>query len=288
MDRMDSTLKRHLDRLCKTYGKTYLTTDPLEFVHRYKTDEDREIAGLITSSLAYGRVDGIKRSVEAVLAAMGKSPYRFTMRFDPRKDKERFAGFIHRFNKAEDIRCLVYFIRQMIKESGSIGNFFLKGHSQNAPDIKNGLAAFSKGALSLDTAGIYGSRRLPKNAGVKFFFPSPDDGSPCKRLNLYLRWMVRRNDGLDLGVWKGVDPSKLIIPLDTHIARISRNIGLSKRATPDWKMAAEITAALRRFDARDPVKYDFAICRLGIIDACPRRKAADKCAACKIKAVCVL
>lgn len=288
MNMTDSMLKKHLDKLYQTYGKAYLTTDPLEFVHRYKTAEDREIVGLIATSLAYGRVDGIKRSVEAILAAMGRSPYAFTMGFDPRKDKERFAGFTHRFNRAEDVRCLIHFIRQMIKACGSIGGFFMKGYSKDAPDIKDGLTAFSKGALGLDTAGIYGRQRLPKGAGVRFFFPSPVDGSPCKRLNLYLRWMIRRPDGLDFGIWKGVDPAKLIMPLDTHIARISRNIGLTRRSTPDWKMAAEITTSLRRFDAGDPVKYDFAICRLGIIDACPKRKDAGKCDACQIRDICVL
>jgi len=288
MDKTRPSLKTRLDILCKTFGKAYLTTDPLLFVHRYKTGPEREIVGLITSSLAYGRVDGIKRSVEAVLAEMGSSPYDFTMQFDPRKDKERFAGIIHRFNKAEDVRCLIYFIRQMIEESGSISGFFMKGYSKDTLDIKDGLLAFVKGALSLDTAGVYGRQRLPQSAGVRFFFPSPSDSSPCKRLNLYLRWMVRRKDGLDLGIWKGISPAKLIIPLDTHIARISRNIGLTSRKSPDWKMAAEITASLRQFDSQDPVKYDFAICRLGIIDACPKRRDADKCGACMIKDVCVL
>lgn len=288
MDKREALLRTHLDNLYKTYGKAYLTTDPLMFVHRYKTAADREIVGLIATSLAYGRVDGIKRSVEAILAAMGRSPYDFTMSFAPRKDKERFAGFIHRFNKAEDVRCLIHFIRQMFKADGSINNFFMKGYSKDAIDIKENLAAFSKNALSLDTGGIYGSKKLPQKAGIRFFFPSPNDGSPCKRLNLYLRWMVRRGDGLDLGIWKGIDPSKLIIPLDTHIARISRNIGLTRRAAADWKMAAEITANLRRFDAADPVKYDFAICRLGIIDACPKIKEIEKCAACSIREICIL
>lgn len=286
-----SILKKRLDALYLAYDRRYLASDPLLFVHRYKTSKDREIVGLIASSLAYGRVDGIKRSVEAVLGELGASPYEFVMRFDPAKDKKTFAGFIHRFNRGADVRCLIYFIRQMIEESGSIGGFFMKGYSNDAPDIKESLTAFTKGVLALDTAGIYGSKeskRAPKGAGVRFFFPSPADGSPCKRLNLYLRWMVRRNDGLDSGIWKQADPAKLIIPLDTHIGRICRNIGLTKRTIQDWKTAAEITAELRKLDESDPVKYDFAICRLGILEACPRKKDADKCATCRVGDICVL
>ncbi|MBI5885038.1 MAG: TIGR02757 family protein [Deltaproteobacteria bacterium] len=286
-----SILKKRLDALYLTYDRRYLASDPLLFVHRYKTSKDREIVGLIASSLAYGRVDGIKRSVEAVLnemGAMGASPYEFVMRFDPAKDKKTFDGFVHRFNRGEDVRCLIYFIRQMIEGSGSIGGFFMRGYSNDAPDIKESLTAFTKGVLALDTANVYGSRILPKGAGVRFFFPSPSDGSPCKRLNLYLRWMVRRNDGLDFGIWKQADPAKLIIPLDTHIGRICRNIGLTKRAIQDWKTAVEITASLRTLDESDPVKYDFAVCRLGILEACPRRKDADKCAACRVGDICVL
>lgn len=288
MDKTNVILKRCLDALYKQYGHAYLATDPLEFVHRYSTDADREIAGLIASSLAYGRVEGIKRSVGRVLAEMGGSPYEFTMGFDPRKNRRAFAGFVHRFNKAEDIRCLIYFARQMVETGGSIHGFFMKGYSNDGPDIKDGLTAFTKNVLSLETGGIYGGPSLPLSAGVRFFFPAPVDKSPCKRLNLYLRWMVRRGNGLDFGIWKGVDPAKLIIPLDTHIARISRNIGLTKRRASDWKTASEITTALRQLDPRDPVKYDFAICRLGIIDACPKKQDKIKCAACPIKGICVL
>lgn len=281
-------LKRHLDGLYRTFDIGFLSSDPLEFVHRFSTARDREIVGLLASSLAYGRVDGIKRSVERVLSVMGGEPYRFTAGFDPRRDSALFSGFVHRFNDGRDISCLIYFARQMMEESGGIGRFFLKGYSSGDDNIKNGLTAFSANVLALDSSPIYGAGKLPKDAGVRFFFPSPRDGSPCKRLNLYLRWMVRRGDALDFGIWKEVDPAKLIIPLDTHVARISRNIGLTARATPDWKMAEEITTALRGLDPEDPVKYDFAICRLGILDKCPKKAQQDRCESCMIREICVL
>ena len=284
----DTSLKRELERLYRTYDRAFLHTDPLEFVHRYKTARDREIVGLVASSLAYGRVEGIRRSVERVLRVMGASPYKFTINFEPQSGGRLFSGFRHRFNDGDDITCLVYFARQMLDECGSIGGFFLDCFSPGERNIKGALSAFSEKVLALDCSPVYGTKGLPGDAGVRFFFPSPRGGSPCKRLNLYLRWMVRGPDGLDFGIWKGVDPSMLVIPLDTHIARISRNIGLTKRKSPDWKMAEEITENLKVLDPGDPVKYDFSLCRLGILEKCAARKDLRKCESCMIRKLCVL
>src|SRR3972149_1320999 len=209
-------LKPCLDKLYRTFDLKFLSPDPLEFIHKFKTSEDKEIVGLIASSLAYGQVERIRSSIKTVLERMDNKPYRFTVRFNPVKDKGLFDGFVHRFNTGRDIACLIYFAKQMIEESGS------------------------ERVLSLDVSALYGTKSLPTDAGVRFFFPSPKNGSPCKRLNLYLRWMVRKGDRLDFGLWKDISASKLIIPLDTHIARISQNIGLTKRKSPDWNMAEEI------------------------------------------------
>ena len=297
-------LKELLERLYRTFDKRFLSSDPLEFVHRVRTGRDREVTGLIASSLAYGQVGQIKKSIEAVLDVMGWEPYRFTMGFRPSRDKGLFSHIRHRFNDGRDISCLIYFTRQILERCGSIEEFFLKGYRPEDGNIKNALTSFSERVLQeLDPGGIYGSngsKKLPEKAGVRFFFPSPRNASACKRLNLYLRWMVRKGDGLDLGLWKGgkgargghegrgVDPSKLVIPLDTHIARISRNIGLTSRATPDWKMAEEITAGLKKLDPEDPVKYDFALARLGILDECPKTLDPLKCERCMIRRTCVL
>ncbi|MFQ5737292.1 MAG: TIGR02757 family protein [Thermodesulfobacteriota bacterium] len=281
-------LKRQLERLYSTFDLEYLSPDPLEFVHRFSTPGDREVVGLVSASLAYGRVEGIKKSVEKVLGVMGPSPHRFVMGFDPVRDAPAFSGFVHRFNRGPDIACLLYFIRQMVEQSGSVGGFFMRGYAPGERNIKGALHAFSTSVLALDSGPVYGKKHLPKSAGVRFFFPTPVDKSPCKRLNLYLRWMVRRGDGLDFGIWEGVDPARLVIPLDTHIARISRYIGLTRRSTPDWKMAEEITDALREFDPGDPVKYDFSLCRLGILDRCPRKADPARCESCLLKKICVL
>lgn len=281
-------LKVYLDKLYKTFDLKFLSPDPLEFVHQFKKPEDQEVVGLIASSLAYGRVERILVSIKDVLRRMDNKPHRFTINFNPARNAKVFEGFVHRFNTGKDIACLVYFAKQMIEESGSIGRFFLKGYNPTDTNIKNALIGFSEKTLSLDASLLYDKQKLPANAGVRFFFPSPKDGSPCKRLNLYLRWMVRNRDGLDFGLWKDIHPSKLIIPLDTHIARISQNIGLTKRKSPDWKMAEEITESLKMLDPNDPVKYDFALCRLGILEHCPKRKDLGKCEKCLIKKVCIL
>lgn len=281
-------LKPCLDKLYRTFDLKFLSPDPLEFIHKFRASEDQEIVGLIASSLAYGRVERICSSIKTVLERMDNKPYRFIVRFNPVKDKGLFDGFVHRFNTGRDIACLIYFAKQMIEESGSIGGFFLKGYSTKDANMKNSLISFSERVLSLDVSALYGTKSLPNDAGVRFFFPSPKDGSPCKRLNLYLRWMVRKGDRLDFGLWKDISASKLIIPLDTHIARISQNIGLTKRKNPDWNMAEEITENLKKLDPRDPVKYDFALCRLGILEHCPKKKDFKKCEKCLIKKVCVL
>ena len=124
--------------------------------------------------------------------------------------------------------------------------------------------------------------------GVRFLLPSPSEGSACKRLNLFLRWMVRAEDGIDCGVWTRVSSRQLVIPLDTHIARISSYIGLTEMRSPGWPMALDITRSLRRLDPGDPVRYDFALCHLGIAGDCPRKRNLQKCARCPIVAICRL
>lgn len=282
------SLKTYLNRLYRTFDLKFLSPDPLEFVHKFKRPEDQEAAGIIASSLAYGQVERILASIGNVMERMKNQPYRFIINFNPKRDAKIFDGFVHRFNNGADIACLIYFAQQMIEESGSIGKFFLKGYNPKDVNIKNALISFAERVLSLDSSAIYGRKNLPMNAGVRFFFPSPKDGSPCKRLNLYLRWMVRSGDNLDFGIWKDIHPSKLITPLDTHVARISKNIGLTTKKGPDWKMAEEITENLKKLDPEDPVKYDFALCRLGILEHCTKRKDLEKCERCLIKKVCVL
>jgi len=153
------------------------------------------------------------------------------------------------------------------------------GFDTEHEDIGHALTGFVKHFLSIDTSPVYGRNIRP--SGLKQLFPSPENGSACKRMNLFLRWMVRTKD-IDLGVWNKIHPSKLIIPLDTHIARISRCLGLTKRKAPDWKTAKEITESLKKLDPDDPLKYDFALCHQGISGLCKGERSKDTCASCAI------
>ena len=281
-------LKEKLDKLYEDYHSSFLYSDPLKYLHLYKEPEDQEIVGMIASSLAYGRVERIFKSVESVLSIMGESPSDYVRKFDPARDSSNFDNFIHRFNKGEDIACLIWFMKQVLDEYGSIGALFKTLFRQEDKDIGKALTAFVAKILSLDSSPFYGGCKLPAKAGVRYFLPSPEKGSACKRLNLYLRWMVRKNDGLDLGIWDFIPPGKLVVPLDTHISRLSKLLGLTELKSPGWKMALEVTGSLKELDADDPLKYDFALCRLGILDLCPQKKDAAKCTNCDISEICML
>lgn len=256
-------LRRRLERLYRRYGRRYVNPDPLEFARRPRSHADRELVGLLASALAYGNVLQIKRSVAAVLDLLGPRPAEAVKTLDPAATARRLASFRHRFNDGRDVACLLFFARQMLESHGSIEAFFAEGHGPGAEDVGPALASFSSRALALDHGGLYRGRRLPADAGVRFFFPSPADRSACKRLNLYLRWMVRR-DGVDLGVWRAVEPAALIIPLDAHVYAIARRVRLTRYRSPGWAMAVDITRRLRRLDPLDPVKYDFALHRMGL------------------------
>jgi uncharacterized protein (TIGR02757 family) len=269
-------LKPVLDRLYADFNYADSATDPIQVVRRYAKDDDREIVGFVSAALAFGRVISVLQSIERVLAVMGPEPAAYVRRFDARRDGHAFAGIVHRWTREADIVALVWLLRQMIDRTGSIEGFFLEGFDDSEADIEGGLDRFSTRAMALDLKAAYG--RVPKRPGVCYFFPRPSAGSGCKRLNLFLRWMVRR-DALDLGVWRRVSPAKLIVPLDTHVIRVGRCLRLTNYTSPGWRMARDITASLRRLDPADPVKYDYALCHLGMMNACGfnRAQADSRC-----------
>ena len=256
-------LRRKMDDLYRHYDHRFVEPDPLEFVRRQTSAADREVVGLIASSLAYGNVRQIKRSIGLVLEAMGDGAAAAVDRLEPRAMARRLARFKHRFNDGRDVACLLFYIRQMREQHGSVEEFFRAGHDAREADVGPALISFTGRTLALGHGGLYGRGPRPAAAGVRFFFPSPASGSACKRLNLYLRWMVRR-EGVDLGVWRGVDPAGLVIPLDAHVLAIARRVRLTRYKSPGWAMAMDITRRLRTLDPADPVKYDFAFHRMGL------------------------
>ena len=275
-------MKLALDRLYADFNQADSATDPIQIVRRYDRADDREVVGFCAAALAFGRVTSVLHSIERLLAIMGAEPAAYVRRFDPSREKHAFAGLVHRWTRGPDLVALLWILRQMIDRSGSIEGFFAAGYDPSASDITEALDRFSSLALTLDLKAAYGWR--PRKPGVAFFFPRPSAGSGCKRLNLFLRWMVRR-DALDLGVWSRIAPAKLIVPLDTHVIRVGRCLRLTRYTSPGWAMARDITATLRRLDPDDPVKYDFALCHLGMMNACGFNRAqAD--AQCPLGGVC--
>ncbi|HEX9079596.1 MAG TPA: TIGR02757 family protein [Desulfuromonadaceae bacterium] len=279
------SIKTILDRLYASRSPIHLANDPLSFCHRYDDPADREVAAVIASAFAYGNVAVILRTLESVFAELGPAPRRYLERFEPKKGLRRFSGFKHRFNDGRDLCALLWAIRLMIERAGSVEAFFLAGYSPAAGDVTEALNGYAGAVLGLDYRPVFGGARIPADSRFSFLFPAPASGSACKRLCMFLRWVVRRADGIDLGLWRGVTPAQLIIPVDTHIQRICGYLGFTRRRSADWRMAQEITASLRRFDPADPVKYDFALAHLGISEGCDGSDPAA-CRSCPVTEIC--
>ena len=256
--------------------------DPIQIVRRFDAPEDREVVGFCAASLAFGRVGSVLQSIERLLAVMAPRPSAFVRAFDPVRDASRFRHLVHRWTRGSDLAALLWVMKHMIDRSGSIEGFFVDGFDRTAPDIEQALDRFSTRALQVDLKPAYG--RVPRRPGVCYFFPRPSAGSGCKRLNLFLRWMVRR-DALDLGVWTRVSPAQLIVPLDTHVVRVGRCLRLTRYTTAGWRMAREITTSLRALDPADPVKYDYALCHLGMMNACGFNRS-QRDSQCPLRGVC--
>jgi len=243
-----------LDALYSTYNKReYIHPDPLEFLYQYDDPADREIVGLAASSLSYGNVKQILRSVSNVLDRMEPSPSEFLDTTSEGKIRSAFKGFKHRFTTGDDMTDLLLGVKSVIIKYGSLQECFMSGYSKTDETI---LPALQKFVNELKSAS---------NGEPCYLLPNPMMGSACKRLNLYLRWMVRRDD-VDCGEWYNVPASGLIVPLDRHMHNIGLALELTRRKQPDLRTALEITSAFREIEPEDPVKYDFALTRLGIRD----------------------
>jgi uncharacterized protein (TIGR02757 family) len=284
---MQPALGSYLDRLAVSYGASYLHTDPLGEVRRFSGPDDREVAGFLAAGLAFGRVGIILAHLRDLWARLEPGPAAVVDAWTA-GDAARLAGFRHRWVGGDDLALILAALGRARRRHGSLRRLFLCDYDPEASDLAGALSAFVE---SIRREIRVGGRRtaaanLPR--GVRTFLADPALGGACKRLNLYLRWMVRPDDGLDLGLLPEVDPGQLVVPLDTHVARISRYLGFTRRRTVDWKMAVEVTGALRRCDPADPVRYDFALSRLGILEACPRRVDPENCRECSLVSVCTL
>lgn len=248
-------LKQKLEYHYKAFNSERLGPDPLQFPHKFKSAKDIEVMSFIASVFAYGNVKQIINSLNKFLFISDEKPFQFIKTYAYSKNNPSFK---HRFYSEEDTLKLFHLLKLVYDEFGSLKKLFVNDYNKKDRNLKNSISIFSNYFLSMCKEEFGEVSR-----GIKFMFPLPEKGSACKRMNLFLRWMVRK-DELDFGLWDEIPSSKLIIPVDTHIAKICKRLKLINRKNVSWEMAEEITENLKKFDANDPVKFDFALCHIGM------------------------
>lgn len=245
-------LKQKFESLYRKYNhRRYVHPDPIEFLYEYERRNDREIVGFVASALAYGRVGHILTSVSRVLQVMGPSPRQYLLDTSWQGLRSELAGFKHRFATGDALAALLHGAAGVIEQHGSLYSAFLEGYRDTDENVLPALAGF------VDLIRV----AAPTNPG--HLLPIPDRGSACKRLNLFLRWMIRQ-DRVDPGGWQEISKKKLIIPLDTHMHRLGRDLGFTARKQGNMITALEITNRFKELVPNDPVRYDFMLTRLGI------------------------
>jgi uncharacterized protein (TIGR02757 family) len=305
-----SQLRTLLNQLFEQYHRPeFLTSDPLEFPHRYADPWDQEAVALLAALLAYGNVKQIRRSVEEVLRRIHRvstGPAAFIRALDPAgAGGPAFSGFVHRFNNGADLELLFLLLQKSWREHGSLGSHFVSFLEPGDEDTSDALSALIAEWRAWIRQSPALRARFRKSPSFSYLLTSPDDGSCCKRWCMFLRWVGRKerdsHAGMDLGLWSEGSPlaretfppgrwlrsSQLIIPLDTHTGRISQYLGLTERKSLNWLAAVEVTRSLRlSCDAEDPTRYDFALARLGILDLCQRRYREEICNRCALLHAC--
>lgn len=242
----------------------------MAFPRIFADPRDAEAVAFISASFAFGGVLQIRNFLCRLLEALGPSPHAFLASSAPLRPSA-WAGTCHRFISGEGVRRFLLSLRGAYRAHHTLERLYLAGRGGEPPDLRRDLSRFLAAFR-----GRWGAA-LPRQRD--FLFPRPERGSACKRHNMFLRWVVRGPDGVDLGLWTAVSPRDLVVPLDTHMARLGGWLGLTRRKTPDWRMAEEITEALRAACPDDPVKFDYPLTRLGILRLCtrPRRGACGEC-----------
>lgn len=274
------SIKTVLEKLYHKYNRYELIKpDPLQFVYHYSKPADMEIAGLLAAELAYGRVQQIQKSLTDLLGRMGASPFEFILNFDAQK-RRKLKNFKHRFTSGGDISDLLELLKKVLNQYGSIEEFFIWGYN---PEDENIIPALSKFCNSL--LDMYAkTHNSPASTQLSYLLARPSAGSTCKRLNLFLRWMVR-DDEVDTGLWKRIDKAKLIVPVDVHMGRLCRILGFHDRKVISLSTSVKITNCFAEIEPADPVKYDFALSRIGIVKNCTGRRRSG-CEFCEMFKFC--
>jgi uncharacterized protein (TIGR02757 family) len=259
-----------------------LELDPVAVVHRYPRSVDRELVALMASAVAFGNVKALRAKLEDALERLG--PDVAWTADDELGVFARLHGWKHRVYRGEDLARLLVGARRVQRASGSLGRRFAEDLASEG-DLRLALTSFTRRVREAGGLNRRAGARGRTRTGGAHILADPSGSSGCKRLLLFLRWMVRPADGVDLGLWD-VPTDVLLVPVDTHILRLGQNLGFTRRKTPSWKTTEEITEALRKLDPVDPAKYDFALCHLGMLQRCPSRRDPVRCRGCGVMPVC--
>jgi uncharacterized protein (TIGR02757 family) len=287
----DREIKRALDRVRRTCDvAARREADPVGFVHRYADPVDQEIVALLAASVAFGNVKAIRAKLEDALRRLGPRPSRTAD--DEAATFAAMHGWVHRVYRGEDVARLLIGARRVQREKGTMGARFAaelratgtvgRADARPGEHVREALARFCD---AIREAGAFADGDS-KRRGLSHLLPDPRGAGGSKRLLLFLRWMVRPADGIDLGLWRDVDPSILVIPVDVHIQKVARNLGLTRRKNVTFRTALEITERLRALDPKDPIKYDFSLCHMGMLQRCPSRRDPKRCEGCGVMPVC--
>lgn len=250
-------LKSFLDRKVEEYNQpTFIASDPICIPHAFSQKQDIEIAGFFAAIMAWGNRTTIIKKCRELMAIMENSPYEFCLEL-PKSGLQQLEHFKHRTFNATDIIYFVEFFQQHYQHNDTLETAFTRGYDKDSFTIETGLRNFYNYMFSLPDA----PKRTFKHIAT------PNKKSTCKRLNMFLRWMVRQDEqGVDFGIWKNIRPAQLVCPIDVHVARVARKFNLLTREQTDWLSALELTQNLSILDPQDPVKYDFALFGLGVME----------------------
>jgi len=248
--------KSFLEELYKKYNRLNSADDPVWGIIHHKNELDKEILAFIAAEYAFGNIPQINNTVSKIITLLNPSPLEKILDDDFLNYLKKNIDIKHRFLFHSELTGLLKTLQTVYLGFGSLKNLFLMNYNSEDINLKNSITTFSDYLRK-----IHNKHSKTSSRKLKFLYPSPQSGSACKRLNLFLRWMVRK-DKVDLGIWKEIKTSQLVIPLDIHIYRVAKYFGLTKRKSPSWNMAVEITENLKKFNEEDPVKYDFALSHL--------------------------
>ena len=250
-------LKAYLNQCVKEHNQpNFIDNDPIQIPHRFSKQQDIEITAFFASMLAWGQRITIINKVNQLIELMDNAPHDFLVNHQE-KDRQRFEQFKHRTFQPIDCLYFIEYLQQYYQQHDSLEIAFSKHLQPEDTHVGNALKGFHDSFFSLDSA----PQRTRKHVAT------PARRSSCKRLNMFLRWMVRNDKkGVDFGLWNRIQPSQLLMPLDVHVDRVARRLGLLERKQRDWQAVLELTANLRQFDSKDPVKYDFALFGVGVLE----------------------